>query len=144
MRLAQIAGIGLDLVEVRRVRALLEKYGELFKRRVFTTDEINYCEAKKRAAEHYAGRLAAKEAVMKALGTGRAKGVQWQDIEVRTGRHGRPAIALRRKARSVAAKCRITAFHVSISHTTAHALAWVVAEKCHEDIRLVKKRREYS
>ncbi len=124
----QIAGIGLDLIEVRRVAALLKRHGNAFREKVFTPQEIRYCEGRRNSAEHYAARIAAKEAVMKALGTGWARGVGWLDIEVRRGRGGKPNLALKGKAKSLAAKRRVTTLHVSITHTRRHALAWAIAE----------------
>lgn len=125
----RISGIGIDLVEVGRVRRLLKRRGNAIKNRIFSPGEREYCERHKNSAEHYAGRIAAKEAVMKALGTGWAKGVGWLDIEVIAGRNGAPVVALHGKAAGTAKKQGIHAVHLSISHTRSHAVAWAIAER---------------
>ena len=79
-----VVGIGTDIVEVLRIEQMIERHGELFLRRVFTENEVGYCSARKAASQHYAGRWAAKEAVLKALGTGWAQGITWVDIEFAT------------------------------------------------------------
>ena len=78
-----IVGTGIDIAEVPRIAASIERFGRRFLERVFTPDEIRYCESKANKAERYAGRFAAKEAAMKAIGTGWSRGVTWQDVEVR-------------------------------------------------------------
>jgi holo-[acyl-carrier protein] synthase len=83
-----IIGLGIDATDIARIAATLDRYGERFRRRIFTGDEIAYCTRRRVPAIHFAGRFAAKEAAMKALGTGRSRGVLWRDIEV--VRHGGP------------------------------------------------------
>ena len=85
-----ILGIGTDIVECPRIGKMIEQYGELFLRRIYTPREIRYCQARKHAIEHFAGRWAAKEAILKAMGTGWSRGIAWTDIEVRTGARGSP------------------------------------------------------
>lgn len=85
-----IAGIGTDIVECLRIAQMIERHGELFLTRVYTEREIQYCSSRKAATQHYAGRWAAKEAVLKAMGTGWAKGISWRDIEVRNDEGGAP------------------------------------------------------
>ncbi len=117
-------GIGIDLVEVARVRELLEKHGARFKQRTFTAGEIAYCDACAQPAMHYAARFAAKEAVAKALGTGLwAEGVDWTDIEVVRAPGGKPTITLHGAALRHAggASCL-----VSLTHTQEHAMAQVL------------------
>src|SRR4029453_5935275 len=89
-----ILGGGTDIIEVVRIGKMIERHGELFLNRVFTEDEVRYCQRRKEYTQHYAGRWAAKEAVMKALGTGFPRGVGWRDIEVCTSRSGQPTITL--------------------------------------------------
>ena len=84
----EIVGIGTDIVECHRIGRMIEQHGELFLTRVYTEREIRYCQERKLAMQHYAGRWAAKEAVMKTLGTGFSKGVGWRDIEICSSRSG--------------------------------------------------------
>src|SRR5262249_4588526 len=98
----EILGIGTDIIECPRIGKMIEQHGELFLRRVYTQREIRYCQARKHAIEHFAGRWAAKEAILKALGTGRSHGVAWTHIEVRHGEHGRPQVLVCGAAREIA------------------------------------------
>jgi|UniRef100_UPI00378462CC holo-[acyl-carrier protein] synthase len=117
-------GIGIDLVEVPRIRELLEKHGQRFKERTFTAGEIAYCDACAEPAMHYAARFAAKEAVAKALGTGLwAEGVIWTDIEVVREASGKPAIVLHGAAKQHAAEAICL---VSLTHTRDLAMAQVI------------------
>src|ERR1051326_5760958 len=90
-----IVGIGTDIVEVVRIGKMIERHGERFLNRVYTEQEISYCQRRKEYIQHYAGRWAAKEAVMKTLGTGWSRGVAWRDIEVCSSKSGSPSIAIR-------------------------------------------------
>ena len=101
-----VIGIGTDIIECLRVAKMIERHGELFLTRVYTPHEIEYCTARKAATQHYAGRFAAKEAVLKALGTGWTRGIQWRDIEVRNEMGGRPKIALGRRGPRTVRKAR--------------------------------------
>ena len=93
-------GIGTDIIECPRIGKMIEHHGELFLRRIYTEREIRYCQARKHAIEHFAGRWAAKEAILKAMGTGRSHGIAWTNIEVRNGQGGRPQVhGLRRGPR---------------------------------------------
>jgi holo-[acyl-carrier protein] synthase len=117
-------GIGIDLVEVPRIRELLEKHGQRFKERTFTAGEIAYCDACADPAMHYAARFAAKEAVAKALGTGLwAEGVVWTDIEVVREAGGKPGIVLHGAAKQHAAAANCL---VSLTHTRDLAMAQVI------------------
>ena len=120
-------GIGTDIVEVLRIAQMIERHGELFLGRVFTPHEIEYCSSRKAATQHYAGRWAAKEAVLKALGTGWARGITWQDIEVRNEPGGKPLIRIGGGAREVCEKLRIADVLISISHCRSHATAYAMA-----------------
>ncbi len=123
-----ILGVGLDLVAVERVRALQERRGERFLRRVFTEAEASACLAKADPAPSLAARFAAKEAGMKALGTGWAQGVGWRDLEV-LGEPGRPpTLALRGRAAEVAAGRGVGAVHLSLTHDGGVAAAVVILE----------------
>lgn len=123
-----IVGTGIDIVECLRIAQMIERHGELFITRVYTEGEIEYCSARKAATQHYAGRWAAKEAVLKALGTGWRRGISWRDIEIRNNRQGAPMVHLRAGARDVMEKAGIQRLHVSISHCRSFAVAHVVAE----------------
>jgi len=96
-----IAGIGTDIVECLRIAQMIERHGEIFLTRVYTPREIEYCSSRKAATQHYAGRWAAKEAVLKAMGTGWARGISWHDIEIRSDEGGRPSILLAGAAREI-------------------------------------------
>jgi len=127
-----IAGTGIDTIEVERVERALEREltGARFRARVFTDAEVAYCESRGRARyQSYAARFAAKEAVMKALGTGWNRHVGWREIEVVRQRGGPPAIKLSGKADQYARRRQIAKFHLSITHTAANAIAHVIAER---------------
>ena len=122
----RIIGIGTDIIECLRIARMIERHGELFINRVFTPHEITYCRERKQATQHYAGRWAAKEAVLKAVGTGWRKGISWRDIEVQNLTGGKPIITLRGGARKVSAELGIDEMQISISHCRSHAVAFAV------------------
>ena len=99
---AMIVGTGIDIAEVQRIRQAIERFGGRFLRRVFTDDEMRYCDAKANRMERYAARFAAKEAAMKALGTGWNHGIRWRDVEVRRQPGSRPTILFHGKAAELA------------------------------------------
>lgn len=126
-----IVGTGVDMIEVERVERALTRLvtGNRFRQRVFTEYEIAYCESRGRPRyQSYAARFAAKEAVMKALGTGWNRHVGWNEIEVVRQRGRPPTIVLHGKAAQFARGCEIARFHLSISHTASLAIAYVTAE----------------
>jgi holo-[acyl-carrier protein] synthase len=127
-----IISTGVDLAEVERIQAALEdpRIGRRFRDRVFTEKEIAYCEKKKLRGkyESYAGRFAAKEAVMKALGRGWGAKVCWLDIEVARARSGKPDIVLHDKTAKLAEELGIRRWALSITHTKDHGLAFVIAQ----------------
>ena len=126
-----IISTGIDLAEVDRIQAALEhpRSGRRFRDRVFTEKEIAYCEKKRRGKyESYAGRFAAKEAVMKALGRGWGAKVRWLDIEVARARSGKPDIVLYDKTAKLAEEMGIRRWALSITHTKQHGLAFVIAQ----------------
>jgi holo-[acyl-carrier protein] synthase len=122
-----VIGIGTDIIETLRIAQMIERHGELFLRRVYTPLEIEYCSARKAATQHYAGRWAAKEAVLKALGTGWSRGIHWRDIEVRNELGGRPHIELEGGALEVSRRLGIDEMLISISHCRSHATAYALA-----------------
>ena len=125
-----ILGVGVDLIEVARIQRALEnpRIGQRVRQRVFTDGEVEYCEKRKRKYESYAGRFAAKEAVMKALGRGWGRKVGWIDIEVVLAVSGEPGISLHDKASSFARELGIEHFSLSITHTESYAIAYLIAE----------------
>jgi holo-[acyl-carrier protein] synthase len=123
-----IVGLGVDIAEVDRVQAAIERRGQPFLRRVFTAQEIQYCERFKSKFERYAGRFAAKEAAMKALGTGWRGGVRWVDFEVVREQSGRPTMALAGEAARIAERMGVRRISLSITHTKDEALAQVIFE----------------
>lgn len=123
-----IVGLGVDIAEVRRVEAAFRRHGDAFRKRIFTPAEIAYCERHRNKFERYAGRFAAKEAAMKALGTGWRKGVRWVDVEVTRNGAGKPSIELHGRAKKVAEKLGVKNISLSITHTDETALAQVIFE----------------
>lgn len=123
-----IVGTGIDIAEVPRIRQAIERHGERFLKRVFTEGEIQYCESKANRVERYAARFAAKEAGMKAIGTGWNHGVRWRDIEVARKPGGRPTLLLHGKAAEFAAKLGATNIALSLTHTEQEAMAQVILE----------------
>jgi holo-[acyl-carrier protein] synthase len=122
-----IIGIGTDVVECLRIAQMIERHGEIFLSRVYTPYEIEYCRARKAATQHYAGRWAAKEAILKALGTGWARGIRWQDLEIRNDVGGQPQVELAGGAREASERLGITSVLISISHCRTHATAVAIA-----------------
>jgi|SRR6516165_664214 holo-[acyl-carrier protein] synthase len=123
----EIIGIGTDIVECLRVGRMIERHGELFLTRVYTEREIRYCQRRKHATEHFAGRWAAKEAILKCLGTGWAKGLSWTDIEVRNDLAGQPRVIAFGAAKERAQSLHIAEILISISHCRAYATAFAMA-----------------
>ncbi|MCB1211322.1 MAG: holo-ACP synthase [Verrucomicrobiales bacterium] len=122
-------GLGIDLVEVERIRALLERHGDRFKQRTFTAGEVAYCDACADPAIHYAARFAAKEAGAKALGTGFAEGVSWMDIEVTRAENGCPSLVFHNGAKTRATALGVKRCLLSLTHTTELASAHVILEE---------------
>lgn len=123
----QILGIGTDIIECPRIGKMIEQHGELFLRRVYTEREIRYCQARKHAIEHFAGRWAAKEAILKAIGTGWSRGICWTDLEVRNSSSGQPLVLVRGGAKDAALRRGIGDILVSISHCRTYATAYALA-----------------
>jgi holo-[acyl-carrier protein] synthase len=123
-----IVGTGIDIAEVPRIEASIARFGDRFLQRVFTKAEREYCESKANWVERYAARFAAKEAAMKAIGTGWNHGVTWRDVEVCRQPGGRPTIAFHGKAAEFAAKLGAVHIALSLSHTAEYAIAQVILE----------------
>jgi holo-[acyl-carrier protein] synthase len=122
-----IVGIGTDIVECVRIAQMIEKHGELFLERVFTPREMRYCQSRKHATEHFAGRWAAKEAILKCLGTGWRKGICWTDLEVTNDPQGAPHVQLAGAAHEQAQKLDISDIWLTISHCRTYATAYALA-----------------
>lgn len=123
----QTLGIGSDIVECLRIAQLIERHGELFLNRIFTTSEIQYCQSRSAATQHFSAHWAAKMAVLRALGASWQRGLSWRDIEVRTNGTGRPVVALNGGARDIADRQGIDQILLSVSHCHTHAVAFVHA-----------------
>lgn len=123
-----IVGTGVDIAETARIEQVLGRHGERFVGRVFTPEEIAYCEKFKNKAERYAARFAAKEAAFKALGTGWGNGVRWLDVEVIHQPSGKPELVLRGRAEELARELGVTRTAISISHADHYVVAQVIFE----------------
>ena len=123
-----IVGIGVDLAETSRIEQSLERFGERFTKKVFTADEITYCDRFKNRAERYAARFAAKEAAFKALGTGWREGIRWRDVEITHLPSGKPELVLIGRAEEIAHDLHVTRSAVSISHSDRYVVAQVILE----------------
>lgn len=123
-----IAGVGVDLIELDRFKAAMKRQGAPLLEKLFTPAERRYCEGKWNRIAHYAARFAAKEAVLKALGTGWSGGIRWTDVEVLREGIGAVAVRLTGQAKKVAARLRIRRVHLNITHAEKYAAAVAVAE----------------
>ena len=123
-----IVGLGLDIAEIDRIEAAVKRHGAPFLERLFTPAEVSYCERHKNKFERYAGRFAAKEAAMKALGTGWSRGVRWRDIETTREASGKPTLRLAGAALEIAEGLGVKNISVSITHSGNLALAQVIFE----------------
>ncbi|HVU28342.1 MAG TPA: holo-ACP synthase [Verrucomicrobiae bacterium] len=123
-----ILGIGIDIIEVERIRASLEKFGERFGQRILLPDEMAYCLAHKDPTPFVAARFAAKEAISKAFGTGICAQLGWQDMEIRKKESGEPFVVLHGKGKELFAARGAKKLHVSLSHTMNYALATAILE----------------
>jgi holo-[acyl-carrier protein] synthase len=123
-----IVGIGTDLAEVDRIRAAIERHGRRFIERIYTPVEIAYVERKVNRYERFAARFAAKEAGMKAIGTGWRRGVRWRDFEVANLPSGRPTLRLHGVAARIAGELGVSNISLSLTHTSVQAMAIVILE----------------
>jgi holo-[acyl-carrier protein] synthase len=123
-----VLGIGVDVVEIARIRRLMERWQDRFLRRVFTDGELEYALRRHDPAEHLAARFAAKEATLKALGTGLSMGIRWREMEVRRDRGQRPTLALSGRTAELGEARGVRRLHVSLAHDAGIAMAQVLAE----------------
>ena len=125
-----IYGVGIDMVEVSRVKRSLLKYSERFEKKVFTFYEIDYCRKKADPDIHFAARFAVKEAALKSLGTGISGGIGWKDIEVvNDPDSGKPSLNISGRAKEVCDSLGLKTIHISISHDAGFAIAQAIAEQ---------------
>lgn len=124
-----IIGTGIDVAEPTRLQQAVERYGERFLRRIFTSGEVAYCERRRNKWERLAARFAAKEAAMKALGTGWRRGVRWRDVEIVNLRSGQPTLKLHGQAKKLATGKGVRNISLSLTHTQQFVLAQVIFEK---------------
>ena len=122
-----ILGIGTEIIECPRIGKMIEVHGELFLRRVYTEREVRFCQSRKHAIEHFAGRWAAKEAILRAMGANGTKGVSWPDIEVRNVPGGRHRVLVGGGAKVAAIRRGIGEILISISHCRTYATAYAMA-----------------
>ena len=121
-----IVGLGTDIVEIVRIGEMIDRHGEAFLNRIYTQEEIRYCQKRKHCNEAFAGRWAAKEAVMKALGTGFIRGIGWQDIEILAEKSGKPYVNIKGGAGEHAKKIGVERILITISHCRAYATATAI------------------
>jgi holo-[acyl-carrier protein] synthase len=121
-----VKGIGVDIIEIARIRKSIEELGESFLTKVFTDGEIAYCSAKQNRYQHYAARFAAKEAMSKALSTGWAGEFRWKDVEVANDPSGQPRITLHHRLRDLCSRASVL---LSISHSETHVVAMVLVQE---------------
>lgn len=123
-----VVGIGIDVVEIARIRRLMERWQERFLGRVFTEAELAYALGRRDPAEHLSARFAAKEATLKALGSGLSMGVRWREMEVRRQPGQRPTLALSGRTAALGMARGVRRYHVSLTHDAGLAVAQVLAE----------------
>lgn len=123
----EIVGIGTDIVECLRIGRMIEQHGELFLARIYTEREVLLCQGRRRSVEHFAARWAAKEAVMRALGSPWRRGLEWTDVEVREGDDGLPQVHLGGAVRELAEQRGARNIHLTIAHCRAYATATALA-----------------
>jgi len=124
-----IVGVGIDLVEIARIRNVYQRHPQRFVERILTPKEREYVLRHADPSARLAGRWAVKEAALKALGTGLARGIRWQDVEVLPDELGKPVLTLHGKARERAAELGATLFHATITHSQDLAMAQVILER---------------
>lgn len=122
-----IIGHGIDIIEIKEIRELIERSGEHFETRCFTVTECSDAGSDPNRIQYFAGRFAAKEAVLKAIGTGWSQGISWTDIEIQRLPTGRPSVMLYGRCQEIAAELGITLWLLSISHTSSYTVASAIA-----------------
>lgn len=123
-----IHGTGVDIIEIARIQKSIQKYSGKFEERVFTTREIDYCRSKAEPFKHFAARFAAKEAILKSMGTGMADGITWKDMEILNQESGRPVLSLTGRGKDVFNSLNLKNIHISMTHDKQYAVAQAIAE----------------
>ena len=124
-----IFGTGIDIIEIDRIKKSLERYSPRFENKVFTDEEINYCQSQADPGKHFAARFAVKEAVSKSLGTGISNDVGFKDIEVVNNESGKPTVKMAGRGKLLFEKLNLKSIHISISHDRHYAIAHAIAEQ---------------
>jgi len=124
-----IYGIGVDIIEIERIKNSLKRFAGHFEEKVFTLHEINYCRSKADPSKHFAGRFAVKEAVMKSLGRGMGHSIDWKDIEVHNMETGQPVLRINGKGKVLFERLQLKKILISISHNKSHAVGQAIAVK---------------
>src|SRR5271165_4299328 len=119
--MGEILGIGADITECLRIARMIERHGELFINRVYTADEVRYCQSRQQSTQHFTARWAAKEAVLKALGIGTRRGVAWTDIEINKVLSGQTGVSVRGAVKEVVEQLGVAEVLVSLAHCRTHA-----------------------
>lgn len=122
-----IRGMGIDIVNIRRIEKIINRWGPKFLSRIFTFEEINYCRQCADPVQHFAARFSAKEAICKALGTGR-RNLGWKELEIINNELGKPEVKLSGRAKLLAQNKAIKIIHISLSHEESYAIAQAIAE----------------
>ena len=122
-----VIGIGTDIVECLRIAQMIERHGELFINRVYTADEVRYCQSRRQSTQHFAARWAAKEAVLKALGIGARRRVVWTDVEIQKVYSGQTTVAVRGAVKDIVEQLGVAKLLISIAHCRTHATAYALA-----------------
>lgn len=123
-----IHGTGVDIIEISRIKKSMDRYAGKFEEKIFTPQEIEYCRSKADPCKHFAGRFAAKEAILKSLGTGMAQGISWKDMEILNRETGAPVLQITGGGKAVFDSLNLKNIHISISHNQLYAIAQAVAE----------------
>ena len=125
--MSSVIGNGIDIVECERIKSLIDRHGQRFLERIFTEAELKYCLNRKRKWEHLAGRFAAKEAILKVIGTGWRDKISWRDMEIINDTAGKPEVKLTGRTAEIANRLGIRKILLSISHTETYAIASAIA-----------------
>lgn len=124
--MSEIVGIGSNITECLRIARMIDRYGELFINRIYAPAEIEWCRQRKQATQHFAGRWAAKEAVLKAIGERWRPGIRWLDVEIRSDEAGRLSVDLRGTMKDIVEERGISRILLTISHCHTHATAYAI------------------
>lgn len=122
-----VLGIGSDIIECLRIAQMIERHGELFVQRVYSSREIDFCSSRKAATQHYAARWVGKEAVLRAIGVAWVRGISFRDIEILNDPHGQPEVVLSGGVRDICRRRGIERIMISVSHCRSHATAYALA-----------------